>query len=78
MQGIKILNQPEKVNTLEWAFEHIGCDALVEKDDSCTTMTILAYALDNKSNENLYELLKKYECSIIFKNTDENEVNSID
>lgn len=78
MQGIKVLEQPEKVNTLEWAFEHIGCDALVVKDDSCNTMTILAYSTNVKFNKNLYELQKSNSNSIIFKNTDENEVNSID
>lgn len=78
MQGVRILEQPEKVNTIEWAFEHIGCDALVVKDNSCTTMTILAYTLDNKFNADLYKLQQNYDNSIVFKNTDENEVNSID
>lgn len=53
MQGIKILDKHEEVNTIEWAFNHLGCDALVVKDDSCRTMNIIAYALDTKFNKNL-------------------------
>ncbi len=29
MQGIEKLDKPQDVNTVDWAFEHLGCNALV-------------------------------------------------
>lgn len=78
MQGIRELDKPLEVNTIDWAFEHLGCNALVIKDDSCNTMRILAYAVEPKYNTMLNTLLADDKNSIIFKNTDKDEVTSID
>ncbi|MBD5452065.1 MAG: hypothetical protein HDR25_05445 [Lachnospiraceae bacterium] len=78
MQGIKTLEKPIEVNTIDWAFEHLGCDALIIKDDRCNTMSVLAYAIEPKYNKLLYDLLMHHDNSIIFKNTDKDEVNAID
>lgn len=78
MQGIKELDRPIEVNTIDWAFEHLGCNALVIRDDSCSTMRILAYAVEPRYNTMLNILQENDKNSIIFKNTDKDEVNSID
>lgn len=78
MQGIEKLNKPLEVNTVDWAFEHLGCDALVIKDNQCNTMQILAYAVEPKYNTMLNVLQMNDDNSVIFKNTDKDEVNAID
>lgn len=78
MQGIEKLDKPLKVNTVDWAFEHLGCDALVLKDNQCSTMKILAYAVEPKYNSMLNALQMNDDSSVIFKNTNEDEVNAID
>lgn len=78
MQGIEKLENPMEVDTIDWAFAHLGCDALVVKDDNCGTMRILAYAVEPKYNAILRMLQTNNAGSIIFKNTDEDEVNAID
>lgn len=76
MQGIKELDRPLEVNTIDWAFEHLGCNALVIKDDSCSTMRILAYAIEPQYNTKLNILQVNNQNSIIFKNTDKDEVKN--
>lgn len=78
MQGIEKLDKPLEVDTVDWAFEHLGCDALVIKDDTCSTMKILAYAVEPKYNIALNVLQRNNDNSIIFKNTDKDEVNAVD
>lgn len=78
MLGIEKLDKPMEVDTVDWAFEHLGCDALVVKDDKCSTMKILAYAIEPKYNTMLSVLQINDENSIIFKNTDKDEVIAVD
>lgn len=78
MQGIEKLEKPLEVNTIDWAFEHLGCDALVIKDNRCNTMSVLAYAIEPKYNIMLNDLQMDNDNSVIFKNTDKDEVNAID
>lgn len=43
MQGIKKLDRPLEVNTIDWAFQHLGCNALVIRDDEAVPATRSAY-----------------------------------
>lgn len=76
--GIKVLERPETVDMIDWAFEHIGCNALIKKGSNAITMSIIAYATDKIFNHDLIDIQKKTPNSIIFKNVNENEVDSID
>ena len=48
------LNEPQEVNTMEWALKHVNCDALIlrNKGDK-DTMFVVAYALNNNGNREL-------------------------
>lgn len=77
-QRIIQYHEPMKVNTLEWAFNHLGCDALVVDEDDAVSMKLIAYVTNKNYNDDLVHLQDHIPNSIIFKNLSESEVDSID
>ena len=54
MNNVVKLDIPEEVNTIQWAFTHPNCDALIQKRNGYnTTMTIVAYGLNEQGNDEL-------------------------
>ena len=52
-----ILEEPLEVNSIEWAFEHPNCDALIIKNRKKSKyMTIKAYALNKDGNKELLSM----------------------
>ena len=76
MKGIIKCDPHKKVDVLDWAMEHLGCDALICKDSPVGKMIIVAYAESPEYNGALQQLLT--EKTTIFANMRPEEVNSID
>ena len=80
MKNVKIFEVPEEVNIIDWSIEHVGCDALIVKDDiNKDTMNIKAYALNEQGNKELDKLPFAYNDDIgYFRGLDKSMINHLD
>jgi len=76
--SVVFLEIPIDIEPLEWAFEHLGCNALVVNNQPKDLMTVIAYASSPEANSELETLQGEIENSLIFRNFSESEVNSIE
>ena len=59
--GIIYYQNPHNLDWLEFAFRHLGCDAIALNDAVCDlkNVKIIAYAASKEKNHELYEVFKK-------------------
>lgn len=76
MKGIIKCNPHKKVDTMDWAATHIGCNALIEKELNIGEIVIVAYAESPEYNGTLQQLITSN--TLIFQNVSEEDINSID
>ena len=54
MANIVKLDSPQKVNIMEWAVNHLNCDALIESGKGdVDNMYVVAYSLNAEGNQEL-------------------------
>ena len=76
--NIKILDSPEEVDMIEWAFSHPNCNALIVKEvDDSETMKIIAYAINEQGNKEISVMRHKDDNTEIFCGIDKSMINSL-
>jgi len=66
MKGIKIFEEPKKVDYVKWLSEHIDCNSLILTKSNTDYLYVVAYAVSREYNDSLYDLRDKYsDCKVI-------------
>ena len=73
--NVVFLKNPIEVDSIEWGFSHINCDALYLDGKSYKTMRVVAYALNKQGNYELYEYRKLHPELKTFGGVDECMLN---
>lgn len=65
MSNCVVLNKPQKVNIIDWSFQHPNCDALILRDEGDNTeMYIIAYSLNESGNAELQSMSDSNEYAV--------------
>lgn len=78
--GIVYFEEPYSIDYSDWAFQHLDCDSIVERQDTYSdTLKVICYAKSSEFNGRLMNLWRtEYANEKLFRGMGASEVNSID
>ena len=74
---IVVLDEPIEVNYIEWAFTHIGCDAIFKDGSRNLKICIIAYSVCDEGNIELKKLYEKFKSYKYFRGVTKSMIESI-
>lgn len=76
MDHVVMLQQPEKVNIIEWSLQHPNCDALIKSNKGAADIVyIVAYATDRAGNQRLKQMSTEDKTYGLFTGIDASMLN---
>lgn len=78
--GIIYLLTPLKINYSDWAFDHLDCDTIIQKDETnADDIVVLCYAKSKEYNSYLRKVrTDEFPNDMIMRGVDSREVGCID
>ena len=78
MENVIKLDNPQKVNVIEWGFKHPNCDALIlRNNDDYKVMYIVAYSVNNDGNLEIHKMAEDCEEYGVFAGIDKSMLRFI-